>query len=104
MRDEYSTLFPTGVEPIYEPQPIYLDEPIDLAVSDRYSSSEVISGLRSGDILHVTVGIQDMGDGRGPWIPMDEELHAVREAWLSLVPGGVRVIVTHIGEQVEVIR
>ena len=53
--------------------------------------------LAPGDLLHVRVGIENMGDYLPPWIPSDEELaHVAREFQRVLSPD-VRVLVTHAG-------
>lgn len=60
--------------------------------------------LRKGDVLHVTLGIADLGDDQGPWIPDSDQLVEAHEIWQEAVPDGVNVVVSHIGEDVEVIR
>jgi hypothetical protein len=67
----------------------------------RIETARVLD-LKPGDILHVQLGIADMGDG-APWIPSQEEIHRAAEDWRLIVPAGVRVIVTHIGVTTEAI-
>lgn len=65
---------------------------------------ENVRGLRAGDILHISVGILNMGDGQPPWIPGPEELGSAVAHWQKVVPEGVQVIATHFGEVPEVIQ
>lgn len=68
------------------------------------SQISVIPGtLKRGDILHVALGISYMGDGIPPWIPDDHELAEAQAAWESVVPEGVKVVVTHFGHQLRAI-
>lgn len=60
--------------------------------------------LKAGEILHITLGVEDLGDGQGPWIPGLEELARTYDEWSRAVPPGVAVIVTHFGERPEVIN
>lgn len=66
-------------------------------------SAQVISGLQAGDILHVSLGM-DMGEGSPPWTPGPAEIADAHARWLTIVPGGVKVVVTHMGEKVEIIK
>lgn len=52
--------------------------------------------LRKGDILHVKIGIADMGDGRGPWVPSNDELDGLRKQLQDQFPDN-RIYVTHFG-------
>lgn len=60
--------------------------------------------LKEGDVLFVTLGVANLGDGQGPWIPSAEEIVETRQAWAEIVPPGVAVGVSHFGENVEVIH
>lgn len=61
--------------------------------------------LQDGDMLHVKVGLSaDELGGQPPWIPGPEELDAVRDDLAAAVPPGVRVIVTHFGIDLTVVR
>ena len=60
--------------------------------------------LQTGDLLHVAVGIEDLGDGQGPWIPNSDHIAAAKADWEAVVPEGVKVIVTHLGQVPEIIR
>lgn len=57
-------------------------------------------GLQRGDILHVKVG---MIDGDFKWIPTADDLERYADMWQSQVPEGVKVIVTPIGVETEII-
>jgi hypothetical protein len=56
--------------------------------------------LAPGDVLHIQLGIQDMGDGLPPWLPTPEEIEFSRRYWQAFVPAGVKVLVTHCGEKI----
>jgi hypothetical protein len=60
--------------------------------------------LKPGDVLHVRVGITDMGDGMPPFIPGPEELDFHRKEVEAVVPAGVNVLVTHQGVDISVIH
>ena len=58
-----------------------------------------------GDIVHVRMGIQDMGDGLPPWIPGERELHWVQALFEHALPPNVGVVVTHFGVEIaEVLK
>jgi hypothetical protein len=59
--------------------------------------------LLPGDLIHVQLGILDLGDGMPPWIPSQGDMEHTRERWEAALPKDVRVIVTHIGERVDCI-
>lgn len=59
--------------------------------------------LQPGDILHVRVGIIDMGDGQAPWIPSPDELDFFETQWAKVVPEGVKVVATHFGVDVTIV-
>jgi hypothetical protein len=59
--------------------------------------------LREGDILHIKMGIMDMGGGLPPWIPGSDEMAGTRGLWQSIVPEGVKVVVSHFGVDTQVI-
>lgn len=52
--------------------------------------------LEPGDILHVRVGMDDLGGGQGPWIPGNPDLEETKKALEDLLPG-VTVYATHQG-------
>jgi hypothetical protein len=54
------------------------------------------------DILHVKVGLNDLG-GK-PWIPSQEELEIICELWEAIVPKGMKVIATPIGQEAAIIK
>lgn len=60
--------------------------------------------LKPGDILHVRVGINDMGDGMPPFIPGPEELDWHRRELEPIVPEGVQILVTHQGVELSVVE
>jgi hypothetical protein len=64
---------------------------------------EIPKPLGEDDILHVRLGISDMGDGLPPWLPTAEEMENVRKQFEAIVPEGAKVIVTHFGVETEVI-
>ena len=57
--------------------------------------------VKSGDTLHVRVGIEDMGDGQPPWIPGPDELDQIKEELEQYVPEGVKAYVTHFGVYID---
>lgn len=61
-----------------------------------------MNGLKSGDILHIKLGM-DMGDGLRPWIPTPDDIAEAKKEWEAIVPDGVKVIVTHLGNEAVVI-
>jgi hypothetical protein len=67
----------------------------------KVSAAQILS-LRQSDILHIKVGLKDVGDGQ-PWIPDTETLHQVRDAFKSILPNN-HVVVTHSGIEASVIR
>lgn len=60
--------------------------------------------LKAGDILHVSVGIQDLGDGQGPWIPGPDDIEEAQVFWKEIVGPDVKVATTHFGIVPEVVR
>src|SRR5579875_2865961 len=66
-----------------------------MAIKTRLSQ-----GLKEGDILHIKLGLID-DDFR--WIPTADEIDHAREMWESQVPEGVKVVVTPIGVETEII-
>lgn len=60
--------------------------------------------LEPGDILHVKVGVNDLGDGQGPWIPGPEEIQEARDLFADIVPKGVVVVATHYGVGLEQVK
>ena len=60
--------------------------------------------LEPGDILAIKLGITNMGDGLGPWIPSTNELKYVRDDVNRILPDGVKVVITHMGVNYEIIR
>lgn len=61
--------------------------------------------VRRGDIVHVVVGKDNMGDGMLPFIPDEDKLEEVANTWRELLPEGIEVHVTADTEWVsEVIR
>lgn len=87
----------------------YTQDPLDLiskcrdecAQSDDDEDIDLLS-LKSGDILHVTLGMA-FHDGV-PWIPGPQEISDAKKQWEAVVPAGVKVIVTHQGHSPRVIR
>lgn len=61
-----------------------------------------MNGLKAGDILHVKLGTADMGDGLPPWLPTLQECEEAKKEWEAVVPAGVKVIVTHFGNEAVV--
>jgi hypothetical protein len=51
-------------------------------------------------IVHVQMGIMDMGDGQPPWIPGPEEIEEARERWQKALGEDYLVVATHFGEEV----
>lgn len=60
--------------------------------------------LQPGDVLHVKVGIENMGDGMPPWIPSPDELEYTQKTFEPLLPEGVKLVVTHMGVDTTAIR
>ena len=61
--------------------------------------------LKDGDILLVSVGIEAMGEGLGPWIPGPQELEYVRDNIARVVPDGVQVfVISHRGVMYQIVR
>lgn len=65
---------------------------------------QIIPCLEPGDILHVRVGVEDLGDGMGPWIPSKKELKYIAKYWQAYVPEGVKVAVTNFSENPQIIK
>jgi len=57
--------------------------------------------VKPGDVLHVRMGIIDMGDGMPPWIPDPEQLDKVKQELEAVLPEGVRAYVTHFGVEID---
>lgn len=51
-------------------------------------------------LLDVSVGVADLGDGVGPWIPSEEELEQVRDDFDRALGEDYRVLVHHFGVEV----
>lgn len=49
-------------------------------------------------ILHVKMGIMDMGDGLPPWIPTQQECDDVKKDWEAVTDSDTEVIVTHFSQ------
>src|SRR5512146_1445988 len=60
--------------------------------------------LEPGDLLMVKVGKDYMGEGLPPWIPRREDLREVAEDIEPIVPEGVKVFVSHLGVEYEIVR
>jgi hypothetical protein len=60
--------------------------------------------VKSGGILHVKVGLTNLGDGQGPWMPSPDDLESVRTEIEQAIPEGTTVIVTHCGVSMELVK
>jgi len=58
--------------------------------------------LSPGDILHIKLGME-MGD-LPPWIPDVEDLEAAKIEWEKVVPKDVKVIVTHLAVDTNILK
>jgi hypothetical protein len=52
-------------------------------------------------LILAKLGIQDLGDGQGPWVPTPEELEAVRDDMDTALSADFRLLVHHFGLDVE---
>jgi hypothetical protein len=52
-------------------------------------------------IVHVKVGVQDMGDGQPPFIPERPVLDETAARWQAALGPDYLVIATHFGEEVD---
>lgn len=52
---------------------------IRVPVVQEIEVSAKLVEIKDGDVLWVTLGMEDLGDGQGPWIPKDEEIQQVAE-------------------------
>jgi NADPH:quinone reductase-like Zn-dependent oxidoreductase len=57
--------------------------------------------VKPGDVLHVKVGIEDVGGF--PWIPGPEEIESVKRELEAHLPDGVTAYVTHQGVDIDTI-
>ena len=55
--------------------------------------------LTPGDIVHVR-----LDPGEGEPLPTSDEILDAYERWIQVMPEGVKVIVTHIGEEAYVVQ
>ena len=71
-----------------------------------HQAVEAVKVLRPepGDIISVKLGISHMGDGLPPWLPGPEELEHVYKDVSYIAPEGVKVIVSHLGVNYEIVR
>lgn len=53
--------------------------------------------VQPGDVVHLRIGIMDMGDGLPPFIPGEDELKHAKEEFQQVLPEGVKIIATHFG-------
>jgi hypothetical protein len=72
----------------------------DEEVEFEVTGVRVLPPLRPGSILHIHLGIRDMGDGMPPFIPSSDDIYATKHDWEKLVPADVKVHVSHFGEVV----
>lgn len=73
-------------------------------VAEKAAAQIEVLKLESGDVLAVRVGIADMGGGLPPWIPGPREIEAIYHDVSLVVPEGVKVLISHMGVNYEIIR
>jgi hypothetical protein len=76
-------------------------ERITEALAKAAAAEVRVFKVQPGDVLHVRVGIEDMGDGIGPWIPTPDEVDHVKEEVEAHLPDGVTAYVTHFGVYID---
>lgn len=57
--------------------------------------------VRSGDCVHVSVGLVDIGDGQGAWIPTQEDLERIHKSFIGRFGDDISFLVTPIGMKIE---
>lgn len=73
-----------------------------MSVDIRAETVSVLK-LEPGDILHVKMGVADLGDGQ-VWIPSSEEMEEAGKMWEEILPEGVKAVITHCDVSLEVVR
>jgi hypothetical protein len=79
-----------------------LEEQIKADLCDDRDVVMLPAVLPPRSVVHITLGIADMGDG-SPWIPSWHELRDAHMMWTEALPDDVTVVVTHFGHQISAI-
>jgi hypothetical protein len=61
------------------------------------ASQDAIAERLYSPLILAKLGIMDLGDGQGPWVPGPEELEAVRDDFDMALASDFRLIVHHFG-------
>jgi hypothetical protein len=64
------------------------------------ASQDAIAERLYSPLILAKLGIQDLGDGQGPWIPSPDELDAVRDDMDTALSSDFRLLVHHFGLEV----
>lgn len=66
-----------------------------------FASQDGVAERLYSPLILAKLGIQDLGDGQGPWVPSPEELDAVRDDMDAALASDFRLLVHHFGIEIQ---